>query len=525
MLVAGVVLIEESDDFDATGTMTYDELQNMLDSGGAVVMSGDIQLANGQVLTITKKVDLDMNGRTITVSSDFVGRPFEIRSTGTLTVHGNGVVDTSASNSGYGSFNNYGTLTVEDGRYTGKIDAGGSVIYNRPGGILTVNGGSYYGTPGAIVNSSIATINGGSFIGETCSSCSPNNWCYTIRNISSESRMVFNGGTVEGIQGALSAAIGYLEVNGGEFLAHRCLKNHLPFYACYAAGEYGDVEVHINGGYFESSDRMALYIGNDNTNGDGGINAPASGYVTGGEFHSGGPAVINVAKNTGSAIITGGSFDREIPNTLPEGFGLVEKGDLWYVASLEMPSESGSVITEESSISADMNDSKYAEVTMPNVHIVINGASPIGVMVINATERSFTQAPQAVASYEISIISDASEYVADITVDAQIPNGHRALAYYIDESGDLIPVEVVNYTSSTVTFRTTHTTPFVIMSEEIPATPSVPDDDEDDYPFIPGQNVPQTSSGSDDGTTLVAAAAAVVVIMLAVVAIMATRNH
>lgn len=60
---------------------------------------------------------------------------------------------------------------------------------------------------------------------------------------------------------------------------------------------------------------------------------------------------------------------------------------------------------------------------------------------------------------------------------------------------------------------------------EEPTTPSNPEyDDDDELPFIPGQNVSQTSSDSDK-TTLVAAAAAVVVIMLAVVALMVTRNH
>lgn len=58
-----------------------------------------------------------------------------------------------------------------------------------------------------------------------------------------------------------------------------------------------------------------------------------------------------------------------------------------------------------------------------------------------------------------------------------------------------------------------------------PVTPDTPTIDDDELPFIPGQNVPQASSGSDDKTTLVAAAAAVVVIMLAVVALMATRNN
>lgn len=61
---------------------------------------------------------------------------------------------------------------------------------------------------------------------------------------------------------------------------------------------------------------------------------------------------------------------------------------------------------------------------------------------------------------------------------------------------------------------------------EEPGIPTAPDygDDDDEFPFIPGNNTSGTSSGSDK-TTLVAAAAAVVVIMLAVVALMMTRNN
>lgn len=63
-----------------------------------------------------------------------------------------------------------------------------------------------------------------------------------------------------------------------------------------------------------------------------------------------------------------------------------------------------------------------------------------------------------------------------------------------------------------------------VPPEVPPVTPSIPDDEDDELPFIPGNNTSQDPS-DDDKTTLVAAAAAVVVIMLAVVAIMVTRNH
>lgn len=85
----------------------------------------------------------------------------------------------------------------------------------------------------------------------------------------------------------MSASIGYLEVNGGTFKTVAC-EHHgtaATFYALYAAGEAGKVLCVINDGYFETEGRQtAVLIGNDNTGGDGGINAPATGIVRGGTF-------------------------------------------------------------------------------------------------------------------------------------------------------------------------------------------------------------------------------------------------
>ena len=96
-----------------------------------------------------------------------------------------------------------------------------------------------------------------------------------------------NGGTFTGVQGAVSASIGYLEVNGGTFKTVAC-EHHgtaATFYALYAAGEAGKVLCVINDGYFETEGRQtAVLICNDNTCGDGAINAPATGIVRGGTF-------------------------------------------------------------------------------------------------------------------------------------------------------------------------------------------------------------------------------------------------
>lgn len=69
-----------------------------------------------------------MAGNSITVESDFEGRP--IVNEGTLTVTGNGIIDSSASENGLGAINNKGTLTIENGTYRGAVYGSGSGIRN-----------------------------------------------------------------------------------------------------------------------------------------------------------------------------------------------------------------------------------------------------------------------------------------------------------------------------------------------------------------------------------------------------------
>ena len=105
--------------FDAVpedGTQTTVTLINSIEMSE---MSDIVTLATG------KNVTLNMNGQSITFIEDTSASPAlagrAIINNGTLTVTGNGTIDTSASTyGGYGTIDNYGTLTVENGTYTGS---------------------------------------------------------------------------------------------------------------------------------------------------------------------------------------------------------------------------------------------------------------------------------------------------------------------------------------------------------------------------------------------------------------------
>lgn len=240
--------------------------------------------------------------------------------------------------------------------------------------------------------------------------------------------------------------------------------------------------------------------------------------VLGGSFESTMGGTLSVYSQDFVGFINGGTFSSDVSAYVAEGKVMSAINGKYVVATPATEDPSGVIESTEDTVIANVGTSSYADISLPSASMEISGIGAIGNIMVSAEKTSFTEAPQAIASYEITIVCSTS-YSADITVDADIPLGHVALVYYIDDNGELIPVEVVDYTSSTVTFRTNHTTPFVIMSEEDYVY-------EDDL-YYPGQGTitnPQ-DEGSDDSTKLVAIAAAVVVIMLAVVALMVTRNN
>ena len=316
-------------------------LKSVMQQDAYVFLSQNLVFDTADIITIPAGVAvvLDMNGKSITCTESFNGRPFI--NEGTMTIKGNGTIDTSMSTvDGLGAVNNKGYLLIENGTFRGMKYAGGSVIRNTgTEALLVVNDGTFEGAVGAIYNEGKATLNGGNYIGETCSRCNSSSWAYTIRNVLKDSYMVINGGTYTGIQGAVSASIGTLIVNDGYFKSVAC-ETHgtaATFYALYAAGEYGEVRCIINGGTFETEGRVtAVSIGNDNTGGDGVINAQATAEIYGGTFIApeGVPAIIG-AKNTGDPIIFGGKFTSEILDRyLISGYVCVEE-DGYYVVKAQ----------------------------------------------------------------------------------------------------------------------------------------------------------------------------------------------
>ena len=202
----------------------YDALMQAIEAAPdgeetTVVLTGDITgMTTDQIITIPEKknIVLDMDCHSITVAPNFTGRP--IVNKGTLTVTGDGVIDSSASETGVGAINNQNILTIENGTYRGATYAGGAAIRNTgASAVLTIEDGTFEKATCAVYNEGTVTIEDGTFTGTTCSQCNGDVWGYTIQNGAADSQMTINGGTFTGVQGAVSASVGYFEINGGTF--------------------------------------------------------------------------------------------------------------------------------------------------------------------------------------------------------------------------------------------------------------------------------------------------------------------
>lgn len=315
------------------GNQKYETLQKAFEAVPdkekvRIVIQKDIKdLKTEDIATLEsgKSIILDMNGKSITVASEgFKGRP--IVNNGTMTVTGNGIISSeNAKENGLGAIDNFGTLTIENGKYFGSVKSGASAIRNKETGKVTIKDGYFNGTS-AIYNAGKADIYGGIFESESCSQCGP--WGYTINTGVNSSEMHFYNGTVIGVQGAFAAGGGTCIIEDGTFETVACKKHgkEAGFYGLYVAGSRGKASCIVNGGTFKSASKVAIYVGNG-TPGDGGECKEARLEINGGKFISGledGKVVqVNTTSQDGNPLgdfkVKGGEYSSSVEDYLDPG--------------------------------------------------------------------------------------------------------------------------------------------------------------------------------------------------------------
>lgn len=239
---------------------------------------------------------------------------------GSLKVRGGGTITSGTSlYKGYGAIDNYGMLHIVNGSFAGSYAGNAGAIRNRTGAELIIDDGDFFGGS-AVYSDGKVTISGGYFHSIACLGIPDENDktgnLYSYAFISNGD-LIFNNGTVEGVQGGMSISGGTAVVKDGVFKTVAC-EHEKPashtHYALYIAGPESIVEARIEGDTYTSYDKVAAYIGNDSP-GDGGIAAKATAHISGGMF-IGGPGVNGKAlfagKITGNPSISGGFFSSDV---------------------------------------------------------------------------------------------------------------------------------------------------------------------------------------------------------------------
>lgn len=234
-------------------------------------------------VVISKSITLDLGGKTLTNTN--AGKATISVTSGTVTVKNGNVVGgtgyynievtknsnanltltdvtATAGNNGSSMIDNYGTLTITSGTYTGGLDT----VKNEPSAKLTITGGTFTltkgnsdGFTGVVFNYGELTISGGEFIQSDKSA--PYGQAQVIhtdkdKNGSAAPSTVITGGTFKNLctkttawtVRATNAADGATKVSGGAFNKsvkdYYCAEGFIPTSTKDADGNYGVKEGH-----------------------------------------------------------------------------------------------------------------------------------------------------------------------------------------------------------------------------------------------------------------------------------------
>ncbi|WP_302761991.1 Ig-like domain-containing protein [Christensenella hongkongensis] len=349
------------------GVIEITELSQITGSG-SYRLAEDITPEAGVTIAAGENVSLDLNGHKIAAEIQNI-----LVNEGALSVTDSASGGTIQAQSG--CIRNLGTLTINGGHYMTTDNQAGCALYNGSGATLVINDCTVDAAFFAVGNLGDCTINGGQF--HSTSSNAAGAYAYCIKSMGEGANLTINNATVTGIQGAVAAVQGTVTVYDGHFSTEQGNSN--SFYALYVAGEEGEVSGTVYDGTY-SSPKSAVYIGNDNTNGDGGINARACLNIRGGNF-TGGDAALIKAKNTGATFISGGTFtdgsgQSGIENYVADGYTVKNDSD-----------GSVSVVEQVLSVSNETTGAKYATIQQ-----AVDAAGEGDVICITANGSSYDEA-------------------------------------------------------------------------------------------------------------------------------------
>ena len=329
----GVITIVECDPVAMIGDVQYTTLKaafEAVESGQTITLLTDVTTRSTAVLAEGKTAILDLNGKTLAHTDE--ANQYALSNLGTLTITGNGTVNSRGIYNGYGNGGeNVATamLTIVNGSFNAKGTNGGAAVFNY--GIVNVNGGEFTSIGGYSLNNQ----SGASMT--IADGITANNGLYATG-----ATITINGGEISGNRSGCHVIYAYnsaVTINGGT-LYNNNSGNATVMAAgstkiTYNGGTYGikDGRVPGNGNTWTSclldSQNSAEVVVNDGTyNGGFRVQAGTSMTINGGSFNDCYGSNYNIY---GTATVKGGTYTDDAAKAFAEKYvaeGYILDGDI-----------------------------------------------------------------------------------------------------------------------------------------------------------------------------------------------------
>ena len=196
---------------EATTVATAQELAAAVAEGGEIRLTENITLTGSELnVAADKKVNLDLNGKTLTVNA-----LDPIKNNGKMTIANGKVVANNGENTRRCIYN-YGEMTINGVEFVQTYDKKGAAINNE--GKMIINDATvdavYYSIWNSGANAEL-TINGGTYT-TTNNVALRDTWAYAV-TCRAGAKMTINGGTFTGNHGVIAAEGGKVVLNGGTY--------------------------------------------------------------------------------------------------------------------------------------------------------------------------------------------------------------------------------------------------------------------------------------------------------------------
>ena len=441
-----------------------------------VVLTQDLVVSKSVTVNADQILVVDFQGHSITVTPDFTTRIFT--NNGKLTLKGNGTVDVAAADStGYGTVNNFGTLTVVDGTYSNlNENANASNFYNRSGATATfenptilsacgsvatavnttttINGGTYTSkTYPTIENRGNMLITAGNFINTSCSACNgPNKWGYTVRSGESaeDAYLKIEGAAadsvqVAGVQGGLAVIGGTADIYNGVYKTEPCAIHggNSAFYAGYFTGESYKTATNIYGGTFQSCSKTGILVGNGNPAPDSGEGKESTVMIFGGNFAGGDAAKTAITVNqtqyaVGAAKIYGGYFtSKPSEEFLGENLTYVGSDQAGYLYMVSEAGKNPAAVVEP----ADSKTENLVPETAPEEDKELAAAVAKKLDQLTVEQKVLEAEAETVANKNEVTTTDGTKELAEAGVDVENKTVTIVVQPYLD-------IQVLNATAT-----------------------------------------------------------------------------